>query len=163
MLLQLEVPDRAIRKLYFPKIQWSFFIWAKPDIFLLFFLLFKHKFTEINYRLQRDSNSDRQSIARWPPLHKSLVHKLFLSLYHWFCSNLNCSNWIFLVQIEHVLILLFNFFVISTLQVQVVTTGWFLLALTFRGSLIGADFIIGWVSPDGTASIIVRPFRGKLN
>ena len=40
-------------------------------------------------------------------------------------------------------------------QVQVATTGWFLIALTFRGSLIGADFIIGWVSPEGTASIIV--------
>ncbi len=41
------------------------------------------------------------------------------------------------------------------LQVQVVTTGWVSLALTFRGSLISSDIILGWIAPTGAATLIV--------
>jgi len=39
-------------------------------------------------------------------------------------------------------------------QVQVVTTGWVSLALTFRGSMVGSDIILGWISDTGAATLI---------
>ena len=49
----------------------SFFKWANSGLFLLIFVLFKHKFYRKNCRLQRDSNSDhhRRWQARWPLNH----------------------------------------------------------------------------------------------
>ena len=35
-------------------------MWANPCLFLFIFILFKQKFNRKNYRLQCDSNSDRQ-------------------------------------------------------------------------------------------------------
>jgi hypothetical protein len=40
-------------------------------------------------------------------------------------------------------------------QIQVVTTGWVSLALTFRGSMVGSDIILGWISDTGAATLIV--------
>ena len=60
----------------------SFFKWANSGLFLLIFVLFKHKFYRKNCRLQRDSNSDRQRRwrARWP-----------LNHHHGHCPN-NCFD-----------------------------------------------------------------------
>lgn len=46
---------------------------------------------------------------------------------------------------------LFSFF----FQLEVVSTGWIGIALTFRGDFAGADIIAGWVAEDGAATIIV--------
>ena len=43
-------------------------------------------------------------------------------------------------------------------QIQVVTTGWVSLALTFRGSMVGSDIILGWISDTGAATLIVSWF-----
>jgi len=39
-------------------------------------------------------------------------------------------------------------------QIQVVTTGWVSFALTFRGSMVGSDIILGWISDSGAATLI---------
>ena len=45
------------------------------------------------------------------------------------------------------------------LQIQAVGTGWVSLALTFRGSMMGSDVLVGWVSEKGAATIIVSLFH----
>ena len=40
-------------------------------------------------------------------------------------------------------------------QLTVQGTGWVSLALTYRGSMIGSDIIIGWVDANRKATIIV--------
>ena len=40
-------------------------------------------------------------------------------------------------------------------QLEVVSTGWIGIALTFRGDFAGADIIVGWVAEDGAATIVV--------
>ena len=45
----------------------SFFKWANSGLFLLIFVLFKHKFYRKNCRLQRDSNLDHRSRRRSRP------------------------------------------------------------------------------------------------
>eukprot|EP00095_Tigriopus_kingsejongensis_P000886 snap_masked-scaffold409_size180341-processed-gene-0.2 protein:Tk00886 transcript:snap_masked-scaffold409_size180341-processed-gene-0.2-mRNA-1 annotation:"hypothetical protein DAPPUDRAFT_62540" len=39
-------------------------------------------------------------------------------------------------------------------ELEVVSTGWVSIALTFRGNLAGADIIVGWVSEDGVATLV---------
>lgn len=41
-----------------------------------------------------------------------------------------------------------------TFQLEVVSTGWVSIALTFRGNLPGSDIIVGWVGEDGMATLV---------
>ena len=50
-------------------------------------------------------------------------------------------------------------FSLFLLQIQAVGTGWVSLALTFRGSMMGSDVLVGWVSEKGAATIIVSLFH----
>ena len=49
-------------------------------------------------------------------------------------------------------------FSLFLLQIQAVGTGWVSLALTFRGSMMGSDVLVGWVSEKGAATIMVSYF-----